>query len=100
IPKVAELRPGTILEVLAAADAFHRPERLEALLIVAEADRRGRLGREEEAFPEASRWRQALAAANTVTARDLIASGHQAGPGLAAVLFQRRAEAIRGALSR
>lgn len=101
IPKVAELRPGTVLEVLSAADAFHRPERLDALLVVAEADRRGRIGREEEeAFPEASRWRRALAAANTVTARDLIASGHQPGPGLAAVLFQRRAEAIRGALSR
>lgn len=100
IPKIAELRPGTVLEVLSAADAFHRPERLEALLIVAETDRRGRLGREEEAFPEASCWRQALAAANTVTARDLVASGHQPGPGLGAVLFQRRAEAIRIALSR
>lgn len=100
IPKIAELRHGTVLDVLCAADAFHRPERLDALLIVAEADRRGRLGREEEAFPEASRWRQALAAANTVTARDLIASGHQPGPGLAALLFQRWTEAIRGTLSR
>lgn len=51
VVRAAELRPGTLLEVLEAADAFHRPERLEALLLACEADSRGRLGHEDDVFP-------------------------------------------------
>ncbi len=97
--KVTELRPGTVLEVLEAADAFHRPERLEALLIVGEADRRGRLGYASALYPQAAIWRRARDAAAAVTARDLVNAGHAPGPDLGQKLFQRRAEAIRGALS-
>jgi tRNA nucleotidyltransferase (CCA-adding enzyme) len=93
--KVGELRPGSMVRLLEGIDAFHRPERLEALLVVAEADRRGRLGHGDHAYPQATAWRQALAAAATVCARDLVAAGHAPGPALAAVLFQKRAEAIR-----
>lgn len=96
--KGAELRPGTILEVLLAADAFHRPERLEALLIVGEADRRGRLGHGDDRYTQAAEWRRAQKAAAAITARDLIANGHSPGPDLGPKLFQRRAEAIRAAL--
>ena len=96
---VSELRPSTILEVLEAADAFHRPERLEALLIVGEADRRGRLGYGNILYPQAAVWRRARDAAAAITARDLLADGHIPGPELAAKLFQRRVEAIRAALS-
>ena len=97
--KVAELRPGTILEVLEAADAFHHPERLEALLAVGEADRRGRLGHGNFPYPQAAIWRRARNAAAAVTARDLITAGDAPGPDLGPKLFQRRAEAIRAALS-
>lgn len=95
IHNVAELRPGTMLDVLMAVDAFRRPGQLEAVLIAAEADKRGRLGREADPYPQADHWRQALAAAARVTARDLIVAGHQPGPRLAAIMRQRRAEAIR-----
>lgn len=96
--KVSELRPGTILEVLETADAFHRPERLEALLIVGEADRRGRLGHGDDPYPQAAEWRRARKAAAAITARDLVAGGDSPGPDLGPKLFQRRAEAIRTAL--
>jgi tRNA nucleotidyltransferase (CCA-adding enzyme) len=92
---ISDLRPGTVLEVLTAADAFRRPERLEALLLVAEADRRGRLGHGDDPYPQAALWRRALAAAAGVTGGALVADGHHPGSSLAPVLFQRRAEAIR-----
>ena len=97
--RVSELRPRTILDVLEAADAFHRPERLEALLIVGEADRRGRLGYGNILYPQAAMWRRARDAAAAVTARDLLADGQAPGPELASKLFQRRVAAIRAALS-
>jgi len=34
-------------------------------------------------------------AASGITARDLIAQGHKAGPKLGSILFQRRAESVR-----
>ncbi len=98
VHKVAELRHGTVLDILEATDSFHRPERLDALLIAAEADKRGRLGNEDASYPQAELWRRALAAATVVTARDLVDAGHAPGPKLAELLFQRRAEAIRKAL--
>ncbi len=98
VARAAELRPGTLLEVLEAADAFHRPERLDALLLVCEADARGRLGHEDDDFPQAALLRQALAAATVVTAKQLIAQGVEPSPRLGEILFQRRAEAVRAAL--
>jgi tRNA nucleotidyltransferase (CCA-adding enzyme) len=95
VHKIDELRPGTVVEVLEAADAFHRPERLDALLIAAEADKRGRRGHEDDHYPQAEIWRAALRTAAAITARDIISAGHEPGPKLAAILFQRRAEAIR-----
>lgn len=98
VHKAAELRPGTLLKLLKAADAFHRPERLDALLTACQADYRGRTGKEDAPYPQADLVRRARDAAAAVTARALIASGHVPGPNLGDVLFQRRAEAIRDAL--
>lgn len=99
VHKAAELRPGTLLKLLEAADAFHHPERLESLLLACEADFRGRLGKENAPYPQADHIRAAAMAAARVTARDLITTGHAPGPRLGEVLFQKRAEAIRRALS-
>jgi tRNA nucleotidyltransferase (CCA-adding enzyme) len=100
IHKVAELRPGTVLEVLTACDGFHHPERLNALLVAAEADKRGRLGHEASDYLQAIMWRQALSAAAAITAKSLMAQGYQPGPKLGEILFQKRVEAIKVALSK
>jgi tRNA nucleotidyltransferase (CCA-adding enzyme) len=66
--KAHELRPGTLLDMLEAWDALARPERLEALIAVAWADKRGRTGMEEVGYPPAAvlrRVRDAVARVRT-----------------------------------
>jgi tRNA nucleotidyltransferase (CCA-adding enzyme) len=64
VHRAAELRPGTILELLEATDALRRPSRFELFLTACESDARGR-GPERRAapYPQAQLLRQALAAA-------------------------------------
>ncbi len=67
VHRVAELRPGTVLELLEITDAFRRTERFERFLLACEADARGR-GPELRArpYPQAAQLRAALTAAASV----------------------------------
>jgi len=91
--KALELRPETVLKVLERTDAFRRPERLEKYLLACEADARGRTGFENRPYPQADYFRHALIAANTVTAKEVIAEGAE-GPEIAHALRARRVDAI------
>lgn len=63
VHKVAELRAGTLLDVLEGADAFRRPGRFEQMLVACEADYRGRSGYEERGYEQGRIWRELKAAA-------------------------------------
>jgi tRNA nucleotidyltransferase (CCA-adding enzyme) len=93
--RVAEQRPGTVLELLETADAFRRPERFERFLLACEADARGR-GPELRArpYPQAARLRAALAAAAAVRPDPELLAG-ATGPVIAERLRAARIEAIR-----
>ena len=92
VHRAVELRPGTLLDLLAAVDAFRRPERLEQVLLACEADYRGRLGFEDRPYPQADRVRAAFAAAASIDGATIAA----AAPGrVAEALRQARAAAIR-----
>lgn len=67
--KTAELRAETLLEMLEAWDALAQPERLEALIAVAWADKRGRTGMEEVGYPPAVTLRRVRDAAAAVRAQ-------------------------------
>jgi len=62
-----ELRATTILELLEASDAFRRPERFADFLEVCECDARGRLGLQDQSYPQRARIKSAWAAARAVT---------------------------------
>ncbi len=66
--RALELRGKTVLKLLIATDALRRPDRFEAFLLACEADARGRLGLEQRDYPQANYLRQALAAAQAVSA--------------------------------
>jgi tRNA nucleotidyltransferase (CCA-adding enzyme) len=73
--RALELRGKTLLKLLIATDALRRPDRFEAFLLACEADARGRLGLEQREYPQRNYLRQALAAAQAVSAEQFSDSG-------------------------
>ncbi len=68
VHRAEELRPGTILKVLAATDVFRKPERFEEFVDACACDFHGRSGYEQRAYPPADILRRAAAAARAVDA--------------------------------
>jgi tRNA nucleotidyltransferase (CCA-adding enzyme) len=56
--RLAELRPGTIVDLLEHTDALRRPERFEQFILACEADARGRKGLEGREYPQAQWLRE------------------------------------------
>ena len=91
--RALELRPATVLELLERLDSFRRPERLQRFVLACEADRRGRLGHAEEAYPQAAFLHAAHAAASGVGAQEFVARG-LAGTAIGAAMREARLRAI------
>lgn len=94
VHRLAELRDDTVHDLLVRCDAFRKPERIAQLALVCEADKRGRLGRENEPYPQGEALRRVHAAALAVNARDL-ATGGMDGRQIGEALRRARIEAIR-----
>ena len=91
-----ELKPATVLKLLGSLDALRRPTRLETFLAACEADQRGRLGHEHDAYPQAAYLRAARAAAAAVDAGRFVGQG-LSGPAVGKAMERARIDAI-GAL--
>lgn len=98
--RVFELRPDTILKVLMSADAFRRPERFKNFLLICQADAQGRLGLENNAYPQREYFWGAYEAANSVSIAQLIEDNQDAqgtplkGDALKTVITRARVRAI------
>ncbi|MDD5363942.1 MAG: multifunctional CCA addition/repair protein [Gallionellaceae bacterium] len=98
VHRADELRPATVVELLERTDAFRRPDRFAELLRVCAADARGRLGRNDDDYPQAERLGAALAAARGIDA-GVIARASAAGQ-IPAAIHRARVEAVRTALGK
>ena len=94
VHRADELRPETMIDLFERCDAFRRPDRFAALLRVCAADARGRLGRHDDAYPQADRLAAALAAARGIDA-GVIAQASPTGQ-IPAAIRRARVEAVRG----
>jgi len=94
VHRASELRPATILDLLLAADALRRPERLEWLLRACAADAMSRPGRSEEVYAPTQLLFGALAAVKAVDAAG-IARGHPDATDLPARIRTARLSALR-----
>lgn len=97
--RAATLRPETLLEVLEAVDVFRRPERGEQFILACEADARGRLGFEDQAYPQADYWRECVSAARAISGARWASEGLP-GPAIAAKIRALRLDAIAHLRSR
>ncbi len=75
--RVQEMKPETVLKKLEQMDAFRRPERFEQFLLACEADARGRAGFEDRDYPQVEYFKNALAAANSVSTESLQEKGFE-----------------------
>lgn len=88
-----ELKPATILRLLDALGALRRPERLETFLLACEADKRGRAGHADAAYPQAAYLRDCRAAAGAITSQPFVDQGLQ-GPAIGEAMKREQAKAI------
>ncbi|MCP2041626.1 tRNA nucleotidyltransferase (CCA-adding enzyme) [Neisseria sp. HSC-16F19] len=91
--QAAQLKPATVLDTLKRCDALRRPQRFQAALNVCVADVRGRLGKENQPYPQRGHWLALLAAAQDVDTA-AIAAGH-APKDIAQAIDRARLERIR-----
>ncbi len=99
VHRAEELRPATVLKLLAASDIYRRPTRFEELLAACSCDYHGRHGLETRPYPQADLLRAAASAARAVDA-GAIAQSMNGDPGrIAAAIEAARLAAVSGSLS-
>jgi tRNA nucleotidyltransferase (CCA-adding enzyme) len=94
IHRLDELRPETVHDLIARCDGFRQPGRIAELALVCEADKRGRLGREDDPYPQAALLLQLHAAARAVGTQALDLE-NLSGPQVGEALRKARIAAIR-----
>ncbi|MEI2456986.1 multifunctional CCA addition/repair protein [Lysobacter firmicutimachus] len=92
VHRLAELRPRSVYELIARCDGLRNPKRIEQMSLACEADKRGRLGLEDQPYPQGAALVAALRAALAVRASDL-APG-LSGPAVGEAMRRARIEAI------
>ncbi|QFU21649.1 multifunctional CCA addition/repair protein [Shewanella eurypsychrophilus] len=75
IHNIAELRPETLINIFDKADLWRKPHRLEQLLLACEADTKGRLGLENQSYPQADYFKAAFHIASSVAVKPIIEAG-------------------------
>ncbi len=89
---------AALVRLFDRCDAWRRPDRFELLLLACECDARGRLGFEDQPYPQADHLRRALSAARAVdsaaVAEAALARG-QRGPEVGRALHEARCDAVR-----
>jgi tRNA nucleotidyltransferase (CCA-adding enzyme) len=66
IHRSREFGAAAIVRLLERCDAFRKPQRFEEILLACECDARGRLGLEDQPYPQRQRLLAALSAARSV----------------------------------
>jgi tRNA nucleotidyltransferase (CCA-adding enzyme) len=103
IHRSGDLAPAAVLRLLERCDALRRPERFAQALLACECDARGRLGREDDAYPPRERLARALAivqAVDTSAAADDAAARGLKGPAVGAAIQHAREQALADQLDR
>ncbi|KGQ18331.1 tRNA nucleotidyltransferase [Lysobacter dokdonensis DS-58] len=99
VHRLLELRDRTVHELLQRCDGFRQPARIAQLGLVCEADKRGRAGLQDVAYPQREELMRLLDVAQSVRAADVAREGLE-GPALGEALAKARIRAIGAARQR
>jgi tRNA nucleotidyltransferase (CCA-adding enzyme) len=91
--KLAELKSSTIVDLLGNLGALRDPERVESFVLACEADARGRLGLEDNPYPQAGLLRRLAAAVAQVSPQPFVERGLE-GERMAQALRKARIDAV------
>lgn len=101
VHRSGELGAQALLRLLERCDAIRKPQRFDEVLLACECDARGRLGHEDDDYPQAKRLRAALSAARSVDtatvaqqAQERGASGERIGRAIQAAREQAVAQVL------
>lgn len=91
--RIEKMRPSKIIRLFDAIDAWRKPERIDQLAIISEADARGRQGAENLPYPQGIFFRQAFKIANQVDVKSIVSRGLK-GNAIREALTKQREVAI------
>ncbi len=91
--RIERMRPSKIIRLFDAIDAWRKPERIDQLAIISEADARGRQGSENLSYPQGIFFRQAFKIANQVDVKSIVSRGLK-GNAIREALTKQREVAI------
>lgn len=91
------LRAASMVNLLERCDAQRRPERFEQLLLACEADHRGRLGKEDSAYPQGVLWRSVAHAFRSIDG-GAIARTSKNKESIPQLIHQARVKAVKEVL--
>ena len=97
VHRLDELKPATLHDLIARCDGFRKPRRIDQLATVCEADKRGRAGLSELAYPQAGMLKRLHGVALAVRGSDVAAG--LSGPAVGEALREARIMAIAQAKS-
>ena len=94
VHRAFELRPDTLVKILEKLDGLRKPERFEDFLLVCSADIHGRKELEDQPYPQADYFRQAMATVRDVDISELKQQNLD-GKAMAEGIRRLRVEAIK-----
>lgn len=92
--RVYELRPDTIVRLFKGLDAFRKPENLQDYVIACQSDSTGRLGRQNNPYPNADFLLQVFMIANSIDIKQLMDQGFS-GAKLGEEIERARVNAVK-----
>ena len=97
IHRSGELGAAALVRLIERCDGIRKPERFAEILLACECDARGRLGREESAYPQRQRLGAVLAAVQSVATATIAANAASAGvtgPQVGEMIHAARVKAV------
>ena len=102
VHRSGELNASAIMRMIERCDAIRRPARFSEMLLACECDARGRLGMEDDPYPQRPRLQRALDLALSVDSRPVSTQAAERGlkgPAIGQEIYQARLRAIAEGLA-